>query len=124
MLSFNRSGANVSCRFYMACGGARSCQLADGGISSSNADITTNKWRLEQVAIGAEKAGRDPGTIDFWIRGMIRIAESKEAARYEAAGYAVNAAYLMWSVMSHESPETAELRKCLVKGVSDHRGGL
>ena len=104
---------------YMACGGARSCQLAgelaDGVISPSNADITTNKWRLEQVAIGAEKAGRDPDTIDFWIRGMIHIAESKEAARYEAAGYAVNAAYLMWSVMSHESPETVELRKRLVK---------
>jgi hypothetical protein len=46
---------------------------------------------------------------------MIHIAESKETARYEAAGYAVNAAYLMWSVMSHESPETAELRKRLVE---------
>jgi len=104
---------------YMACGGARSCQLAgelaDGVISPSNADITTNKWRLEQVAIGAEKVGRDPDTIDFWIRGMIHIAESKEAARYEAAGYAVNAAYLMWSVLNTKGPEAAELRKRLVK---------
>lgn len=104
---------------YMACGGARSCQLAgelaDGVISPSNADITTNLWRLEQIAIGAEKAGRDPEDIDFWIRGIIHVAESKEAARYEAAGYAVNAAYLMWSLMSTKGPEAEELRSRLIK---------
>ena len=104
---------------YMACGGARSCQLAgelaDGVISPSNADITTNLWRLEQVARGAEKVGRDPAEIDFWVRGMIHVAESKEAARYEASGYAVNAAYLMWSVVSTRGPEAEELRRRLMR---------
>ena len=102
---------------YMACGGARSCQLAgelaDGIISPSNADLTTNLWRLDQIARGAEKVGRDPGEIDFWVRGMIYVAESKEQARYEAAGYAVNGAYLMWSLMSTKGPEAEELRRRL-----------
>ena len=104
---------------YMACGGARSCrlagELADGIITPSNADITTNLWRREQIARGAEGAGRDPSEIDYWIRGMIHVAESKEAARYEAAGYAVNAAYLMWSMMRSGGPEIEELRRRLTR---------
>ena len=104
---------------YMACGGARSCrlagELADGVITPSNADLTTNLWRLEQIARGAEKAGRDPGEIDYWIRGIIHVAESKEAARYEAAGYAVNAAYLLWTLMRSGGPEVEELRRRLTR---------
>jgi len=106
---------------YMACGGARSCQLAgelaDGVISPSNADLTTNLWRLEQIAKGAEKVGRDPAEVDFWVRGMIHVAESKEAARYEASGYAVNAAYLMWTLMSTKGPDAEDLRKRLIKEI-------
>ncbi len=46
---------------------------------------------------------------------MIHVAESKEAARYEALGYAVNAAYLMWSLMSSGGPEVEELRRRLTR---------
>ena len=49
---------------YIACGGPKSCQLAgeiaDGVIATSNADLTIAKWRMEQVAKGAERVGRDP----------------------------------------------------------------
>ena len=46
---------------YMACGGARSCrlagELADGIITPSNADITTNLWRREQVDARGGRGG-------------------------------------------------------------------
>ena len=102
---------------YMATGGAKSLQLAaelaDGVISPSNADLTTNLWRRDQISRAAEKVGRNPEEIDYWVRGMIYVAESKEAARYEASGYAVNAAYLMWSVVNAKGPGTEELVKRL-----------
>ena len=100
---------------YIACGGPKSCQLAgqvaDGVIATSNADLTIAKWRMEQVGRGAERVGRDPAEIDYWVRGMIYITDSKEQARKEVAGYAVNGAYLTWVLLRQSNPEIEDLRR-------------
>ena len=104
---------------YIACGGPKSCQLAgqvaDGVIATSNADLTIAKWRMEQVARGAERVGRDPAEIDYWVRGMIYITDSKEQARKEVAGYAVNGAYLTWVLLRQSNPEIEDLRRLVEK---------
>ena len=102
---------------YIACGGPKACRLAgevaDGVIATSNADLTTNKWRMEQIARGAESVGRDPAEVDYWVRGMIYVADTKEQARREVAGYAVNGAYLLWLQMQQNTSESEDLRKRL-----------
>ncbi len=45
------------------------------------------KWKISFIEKGALKAGRDPSEIEVWVRGVIIVAESKEAARREAAGF-------------------------------------
>ena len=104
---------------YIACGGPKACylagQIADGVISTSNADLTTNKWRMEQIARGAESVGRDPAEIDYWVRGMIYVCDKKEQATREVAGYAVNGAYLLWIQMQQKTPESEDLRRRLEK---------
>lgn len=104
---------------YIACGGPKACylagQVADGVIATSNADLTTNKWRMEQIAKGAESVGRDPAEIDYWVRGMIYVTKDKAKATREVAGYAVNGAYLLWIQMQQNTPESEDLRNRLQK---------
>ena len=104
---------------YIACGGPKACylagQVADGVIATSNADLTTNIWRVEQIARGAESVGRDPAEIDYWVRGMIYICDNKADATREVAGYAVNGAHLLWIQMQQNTPESEDLRRRLEK---------
>ena len=104
---------------YIACGGPRACRLAgevaDGVIATSNADLATNVWRMEQIARGAESVGRDPAEIDYWVRGMIYLCDDKAKAAREVAGYAVNGAYLLWIQMQQGTPESEALRRRLEK---------
>ena len=104
---------------YIACGGPKACylagQVADGVIATSNADLTTNQWRMEQIARGAESVGRDPAEVDYWVRGMIYLCDDKKEATREVAGYAVNGAYLLWIQMQQNTPESEDLRKRLEK---------
>jgi 5,10-methylenetetrahydromethanopterin reductase len=104
---------------YIACGGPKACflagQVADGVIATSNADLATNKWRMDQIARGAESVGRDPADIDYWVRGMIYVTDDKDKATREVAGYAVNGAYLLWVQMQQNTPASEELRIRLEK---------
>ena len=45
------------------------------------------EWQLEQVAKGAERAGRDPESIDTWARTMIYVTDDKRAARRELSAF-------------------------------------
>jgi 5,10-methylenetetrahydromethanopterin reductase len=105
---------------YMAATGPASCQLAgelaDGVIIGFGVHPEVVKWRLEHVARGADKAGRDPATIDTWARTMIVIAESREAARREASAYASNAA---WMTFRLQTPAVDELRRRLARVMPD-----
>ena len=104
---------------YIACGAPKACylagQVADGVIATSNADVTTNVWRMEQIARGAESVGRDPAEIDYWVRGMIYLCDDEAEAVREVAGYAVNGAYMLWIQMRQNNPESEALRRRLEK---------
>ena len=106
-------------RVYMAAAGPKSLQMAgeiaDGVVFTSNADPVVAKWRVEQVQKGAMKAGRDPATIDIWARGMMYIADDREEAMREVAGYAVNSARGICELLSQKGPEIEDLRKRLEK---------
>lgn len=71
---------------YIACGAPKACylagQVADGVIATSDAGLTTNVWRMEQFARGAESVGRDPAEVDYWVRGMMREVESHITPRF------------------------------------------
>jgi 5,10-methylenetetrahydromethanopterin reductase len=99
---------------YVACSGPKACQLAgelaDGVILTSAADPTVTGWRVEQVAKGARRAGRDPATIDVWARAMIYVTDSPDKVRREVAGYAVNGAYVLYELTRRNDPDTADLR--------------
>lgn len=72
------------------------------------------KWQLERIAVGAERVGRDPSTIDTWARCMIYVAPNKKDARRETSAYPVSYAGL-WRVLTRDLPEVADLRRRLEK---------
>ena len=88
-------------KVYLGGYGPKLCQLAgelaDGMMLASNADPVHIKWQLEQIEKGAAKVGRDPSEIDVWARGMIYVADSKDQAKKEVSGYAVNSASALWT---------------------------
>lgn len=99
-------------------------EIADGVMLASNADPVFAKWELEQIERGAQRAGRDPATIDVWARGMIYVAASAEAAFREVAGYAVNSARALYRRFLREGPEIADLRQRMERehpGLIDER---
>lgn len=113
---------------YIACGAPKACylvgQVADGVIATSNADFTTNVWRMEQIARGAESVGRDPAEIDYWMRGLIYLCDDEAEAVREVAGYAVNGAYMLWIQMRQNNPESEALRRRIEKGAAGNRRRL
>ncbi len=106
-------------KVYLAGYGPKLCHLAgevaDGMMLASNADPVHIKWQLEQIERGAEKAGRDVSEIDIWARGMIYVADSKEEARREMSGYAVNSSFALYRHTLRESPEIVDLRQRIEK---------
>ncbi len=97
---------------YMASAGARSLQLAGelaDGVIFLGAHPALIRWSLEQIEKGAQKAGRDPSTIDTWLRTLVYVAESKEEARRECASYAGSAAQHWYWYLQGNRPEVAEI---------------
>jgi 5,10-methylenetetrahydromethanopterin reductase len=98
---------------YIACThGSRSLEMAgelgDGVIiGDSHPEIV--RWRMEQIAKGAERVGRDPSKIDVWVRTEIFIARSKEEARREVASYAATWARARYWSITRKTPAAAEL---------------
>jgi 5,10-methylenetetrahydromethanopterin reductase len=108
---------------YMACTGPASCrlagELADAAIIGPGIHPEVVKWRIELVHQGARKAGRDPSEVAIWLRTLICIAESREAARPQAAAYASRG---VWTTLGLETPEVAELRNRLERVMPDVDG--
>ena len=102
---------------YMASTGPESCQLAGelaDGVMVMGTNTVIVKWYLELIEKGALRAGRDPSKIDVWCRAMCYVAESKEAARREAVGYAATQAFTAYmSIFQWDTPEAADLRQRL-----------
>lgn len=102
---------------YISAHGPKSLQLAgeiaDGVIFLCIHPVYV-KWQMEQIAKGAERAGRDPSTLDTWARCMVYVAPNKEAARRETSAYPSSYAGL-WKVLIRDAPEVEDLRRRLEK---------
>ena len=99
---------------YIASLGPRSLQMAGelgDGVILIGIRPEIMKWNIEQVEKGAERAGREVSTLDFWARTMIYIASSKEEARPNVAASAAMMACDAWrSLLRRDTPEVADLR--------------
>jgi len=88
-------------------------ELADGVICIGfHPEII--KWKMELVAKGALKAGRDPKSIDYWARGIVYVTDSIEQARREITSYPALYAKIHNELQS-EIPENINLRERLNK---------
>ena len=98
---------------YVASAGPRSLQIAgelgDGVVFPGSHPVLV-KWSMEQVEKGALRAGRDPSKIDTWVRTLVFVAESKEAARRESASYAANVTRL-YDMLRRENEDVIDLRQ-------------
>ncbi len=106
---------------YLAAEGPRMLQLA-GEIADGVISIGTNlewvKWKLEQVAIGAERAGRDPSEVEYWVRTMIYVADTKEQARKEVSPYPLAYGHLH-RFLEGDRPEFVDLRSRIERASPD-----
>ncbi len=103
---------------YMGATGPKACELAGeiaDGIMHSGIHPEMYKWQMEQIERGAEKAGRSLEAIDTWVRCMMFISSTKEAARREGASQAATAAVAKYRMLLQNSPHTSELRRRLEK---------
>ena len=95
---------------YMAAEGPKALQLAGeigDGVMTVGGPPEWLKWKVGHIHRGAEKAGRDPTKLDIWVRCMVIVASSREAAYEEAAG--VNHFRLKYTDMHHAYPEVKEM---------------
>jgi 5,10-methylenetetrahydromethanopterin reductase len=106
---------------YMACTGPASCrlagELADAAIIGPGVHPEVVRWRIELVHEGARKAGRDPTDVGIWMRSMICIADSREAARPQVAAYAPRGVWATLGLV--DAPEVHELRRRLASVMPD-----
>jgi probable F420-dependent oxidoreductase len=58
----------------------RAGRIADGWISSSRTDLTTIGSSIDVVRSAAVEAGRDPATLRFVVRGVVRLRPEGAAA--------------------------------------------
>lgn len=113
---------------YMAASGPRSLQLAGelaDGVMITAVHPVMVKWKVEQIEKGALKAGRDPAEIDIWARTQIYVANSREEARREVAGYtATNSMGLYTFLFQRSGPEIDNLRQRLERAEPGLLDGL
>ncbi len=111
---------NRPLKIYVGGGGPRLLELAgeiaDGIILSSNFGVNpiAMQWKLEQIQRGAEKAGRSLKDLDIWARTVMYVSRSREGARREASGYAVNSALSTVAQFKGSNKGTEELKKRLL----------
>ena len=63
-------------------------RIADGWISSSRTDLTTIGQSIDLVRSAASEAGRDPGTLRFITRGVVRLGSEATEDRAPLQGNA------------------------------------
>ena len=75
---------------YLAADGPRALKLAGrvaDGVITMPGSPSLMKWKLGHVEQGALEAGRDPATIDVWVRSILIVADSKKAAFREGSSF-------------------------------------
>jgi 5,10-methylenetetrahydromethanopterin reductase len=99
---------------WVAVAGPKTCRITGAvgdAVLSIGMDPELQKWRMEQVAEGAEKAGRDPAEIEFWARTQCFIADTQEECKRELEPYAATCTYELCQIMAREHPASIDLRK-------------
>ncbi len=66
----------------------RAGRIADGWISSSRADLRTIGDSATLVRTAAEEAGRDPGTLQIIVRGLVQLTDEQPGDRAPLIGSA------------------------------------
>ncbi|HYJ68415.1 MAG TPA: TIGR03619 family F420-dependent LLM class oxidoreductase [Nocardioidaceae bacterium] len=66
----------------------RAGRIADGWISSSRTDLTTIEASIDVVRSAAASAGRDPATLRFVVRGVVRLTPDEVGDRKPLQGTA------------------------------------
>lgn len=106
--------AGQSVPIWVAVAGPKTCRIAGefaDAVFSIGMDAELQRWRMEQIEQGALAAGRDPASIDVWVRTQCYIAESKQAAKREMEPYAATCTWELYQILKRETPETLDLRK-------------
>lgn len=101
---------------WVAVAGPKTCQISGevgDAVLSIGMDPTLQSWRKDQVCTGAERVGRDPDDIEFYVRTQCYIAESKAAAKRELEPYAATCTWELYQILLRENPETVNLRQRL-----------
>ena len=104
---------------WIAVAGPRTCEIAGEvghSVLSIGMDPVLQRWRMEQIERGAEKAGRELTDVDVWIRTQCYLAESKAAAKREMEPYAATCTWELYQILKQEYPQVADLRKRIEKG--------
>jgi 5,10-methylenetetrahydromethanopterin reductase len=82
---------------YVGSGGPKSLRqagaLCDGVIFGNIIYPDVVRWRVNQIKEGAREAGRDPESIDIWVRAVVYITDDKEAAIGETGNIGTQAVY-------------------------------
>lgn len=102
---------------YVAAEGPRACRLAGelgNTIVTSRAHPAFIKWKIGQMRLGAEQAGRDPSQLDIRLTTMVYLADRKEDSLREGAAFAMNV-HRVHQLLQTSSPEVAELRAELAR---------
>ena len=110
----NSKWVGQSVPVYVAVAGPKTCQIAGefaDAVFTIGMDPELQKWRMEQIEKGAEKAGRDPKQIDIWIRTQCYLADSKEASKQELEPYAATCTWEFIQILKRETPAVSDLRK-------------
>ena len=102
---------------YIACEGPRACRMA-GGLGDRFYACRSNpiftKWKIEQMRVGAEKAGRDLSNLDFRMTVIVYVCDRKEDSLREGAAYAMNV-HRFQQLLRIDKPEVHELHRQLVE---------
>ena len=101
---------------YVACEGPRACRIAgelgDTIITCRSHPIFIN-WKIEQMRIGAEKAGRDPSKLDIRLTTIVYVCDQKSDSLREGAAFAMNV-HRFHQLLQIDRPEVANLRQQLM----------
>ena len=99
---------------YVAVAGPKTCQLAGevaDAVFTIGMDPELQKWRMEQIQKGAERAGRDPSEIDIWVRTQCYVADSKEEAKRYTEPYAATCVWELYQILRRDNPDVLDLRR-------------
>lgn len=81
---------------YAAAMGPRTQQVVaevGDGVMVNSAEPAIVESALGNVAAGAERAGRPPGSVDLWLRTMVALDDDRARARRAATWYAATIAH-------------------------------